>query len=715
MSITRELGHLDAPPSIKDILGGEAKLADLHGKIWTAASSVSSLCLKEIVGILRPKAGAFWRLPVYPGRLAPEAIEALPFSTRTKNVVAANSHLFSWPGLRFGDVLSTPLIGMTSAIEFACVAESAVELGLARSGATSGGTRPGEERRALSKIHSFFQAVSLWGDGEAKSARLAGVLPDPSPEWPPEVRNLWLEMGRIETGTLAARAAGDRAAPRLTAQGIADLDEKRSAVAMERVFAVKNAATLAALGRRFDLTRERIRQIEKRTLETLKRFSSEEYLPVARRAESIRDRLGSAVQERHPAVKDALDRAVEDFDGEYSDIRETARSLLLWLAGPYWVDDAWLLRDGGLPGKSVDALLERRDERGLISHRGIDQALSGLGIHQEHHLPWVRRLGKFMQVEDGLICLHGFFPDKALSLLRYFNRPMTAEELLAYTGSQNARGSRHRLIEDPRFWKINVQGEFVPAGTPGYDEFSGIADMIVKEIESLGGRAPHPHLVEKISRLHGVRESSVVSYLKTPKFVSKNGVVRVRGSKDAVRMATDISKASACYRFGRGVWGWRAKIDKDAVRGSGRSIPRAFARKLGCDIGDKIKVPTEFGEVTLSWPMASTAGASIGSLRRVLDHHGARPGDYLFVKATEPVVTFSFLKREKVDNAGSGPVRLALLLGGVGCATKTDAIARISAALDIGRTPKAGILAEAGRRLAARGETALAALISDPS
>lgn len=33
---------------------------------------------------------------------------------------------------------------------------------------------------------------------------------------------------------------------------------------MERLFAVKNAATLAALGRRFDLTKERIRQIEKR-------------------------------------------------------------------------------------------------------------------------------------------------------------------------------------------------------------------------------------------------------------------------------------------------------------------------------------------------------------------------------------------------------------------------------------------------------------------
>ncbi len=714
--IATELGHLDAPPSVKKVLGGEAKIADLHGKIWTAADAVDGPCLKEIVGILKPKAGALWRLPVFPGRLAPKAIEDLPFSTRTKNVVAANSAVFSWPGLRFGDVLSTPSVGMASAVEFACVAESAVAAGLARRGAASGETRSDddEERRALSRIHSFFQAASCWGAGEAESALLADVLPDPLPEWPRELKDLWLEMGRLETGTLIERVSSDRAAPRLTARGIADLDEKQSAIAAERVFAVKKPATLAALGRRFGLTRERIRQIEKKTMRKLERFSSDECLPVTRRAESVRDRLGGAVQENHPMIADALDRAVEDFDGEYSDIKGTARSLLLWLAGPYRADEGWLLLDDELPRKSVEELLKRRDARGLIDHRGIDRALSGLGIHQEHHLSWVKRLGKFMHVDDGVICMHGFFPDKALALLRYFDRPMTTDELLTYAGGRNTRGSRNRLIEDPRFWKINVQGEFVPAGTPGYHEFSGIADMIVKEIDSLGGRAPHPHLVEKISRLYGVRKNSVVSYLKTPMFVAKDGFVRVRGSKDAVRVATDISKTPACYLFGRGVWGWRTKIDKDTVRGSGRSVPRAFARRLGCDVGKKIKTPTEFGEVTLSWPMASTAGSSIGSLKRALDHYGARPGDYLFVKATKPRLTFLFLKREKVDGAASDLIRLALLLGGVDCATKAGAVARITEALDIDRASRAAAIAEAARRLSARGETALAALLSGP-
>lgn len=210
MPVAKNLGHLDAPPSVKDILGGGAKVADLHGRIWSAADSVDRPCLKEIVGLLRAKAGAIWRLPVYPERLVPNAMEALPFSTRTRNAVAANARAFSRPDLRFSDALSAPSVGMASAIEFACVAESAVADGLAQGGATSGG----EERQALAKIHSFFQAVSFWGAGEAKSARLAGVLPDPSPEWPPEIRDLWLEMGRIETGALAERADDDRAAPR---------------------------------------------------------------------------------------------------------------------------------------------------------------------------------------------------------------------------------------------------------------------------------------------------------------------------------------------------------------------------------------------------------------------------------------------------------------------------------------------------------------------
>lgn len=163
----------------------------------------------------------------------------------------------------------------------------------------------------------------------------------------------------------------------------------------------------------------------------------------------------------------------------------------------------------------------------------------------------------FMQVEDGLVRLHGSFPDKALSLLRYFNRPMTAEELLAYTGSQNARGSRHRLSEDPRFWKINAQGEFVPAGTPGYDEFGGIAEMIIKEIKARGGRAPHGHLVEKISRLRGVRKSTVISRLKTPMFVTEDGFARVRDGKDAIARTRTSARPppAACSGGESGVGG----------------------------------------------------------------------------------------------------------------------------------------------------------------
>lgn len=559
MPVAKNLGHLDAPPSVKDILGGGAKVADLHGRIWSAADSVDRPCLKEIVGLLRAKAGAIWRLPVYPERLVPNAMEALPFSTRTRNAVAANARAFSRPDLRFSDALSAPSVGMASAIEFACVVESAAAAGVSRRGAADGDRRPsaGGEPPALARIHSFFHALSSWGSGEAGLARLADALPEPLPEWPEEVRSLWSDVGRVEAGALAGAASSRLSVPRLVAQGIADLGERRLAVAEERVFAVKNAATLAALGRRFRVTRERIRQVEKETLHRLQRFSRGEHLAVSRRAESIRDRLGGAAPEGHPAIKDALDRAVEDFGGEHSDIRGTARALLLWLAGPYRVDGAWLLRDGGLPEKSLEALLRRRDGRGLISRESVEEALDGLGINREHHPPWVERLGRFMRVEEGLIHMHGHSLDKALSLLRYHSRPMSAEELLARTGGKSVHGLRQRLIEDPRFWKINAQDEFVPAGTPGYDEFGGIAEMIIKEIKARGGRAPHGHLVEKISRLRGVRKSTVISRLKTPMFVTEDGFARVRDGKDAIARTRTSARPppAACSGGESGVGG----------------------------------------------------------------------------------------------------------------------------------------------------------------
>ncbi len=714
-SVLNLYSYLDAPQTIKKILGNHATLAELDGDIWSIADSVSGDCLAEIVDILKPRFNKFKHLRIYSDEQVPQFLETLPFSIRTKNAIRAYPEKFSQPQLRFNDVISVPAVGVRSAIEFACVVESAAENSTQfEFGPNKVAYFDTEESPEFSRITSFFKVVSAWALGEQKLASLASALPSPQPEWPQEIKNIWTELENITTEKLAGDALNHYSVPKLITQELGSMDERLLDIAKERIFVVKDSATLEELGSKFNVTRERVRQLEQKTLSKLERFKSDEYLPVLRRAESLCGRLGSAVQENHSVVKDALNWVVEDFDEKHSD-KQLVKSLLFWLAGPYQVHQNWLLDDKELPTKTINALLECRDQQGLIDRNNIYEILNNLRIHEENHLLWLEHLGKFLQVEDGLIYFQGSILDKAYSILQYFARPMTVERILDYIGSGSVRGVRQRLIDDPRFWRINKQNEFVLAGTEGYDEYTGITDEIIQELELCGGQAPYSHLVEKLSRIYGVKENSVVAYLSTPMFIKdQNSIVRIRDDEDDINIVTDITRSSACYLLDRGTWCWRTKIDKDAVRGSGRLIPNAFAQQLGCDIGNKVEVPTELGEITLSWPLTSTTGAYVGSLRQALDYYGATIGDYLFIKATEPNVTFSLLKQDQLDAVDFNLVKLALLFGNIGCTTENEAVSVIAAALDITQTSKEATLIEARQKLISRGETGLSQFIQKP-
>ncbi len=355
-----------------------------------------------------------------------------------------------------------------------------------------------------------------------------------------------------------------------------------------------------------------------------------------RRAVSLRDRLGSAILMRQSFVDDALNWSVEDFDKDDVE-KQTAKALLFWLAGPYQVFENWLLTEIELPQLTIATLLECSDERGLIAQQTATEIMNNLGIKNEYHQMWLEHLNRFLLLEEGLIYFHGSILEKAKSLLQYFSRPMTVEEMLDFIGGDCIRSVRQRLIDDPRFWRINKQNEFVLAGEKGYDEYTGITDEILQELELCGGQAPITYLVEKLARIYGVKESSVIAYLSTPLFTKdENGIVRVRDTERGFSVSTNIEKSAACYLTDDGTWCWRVKIDKDIMRGSGRLIPDAFAQQLGCDVGNKIEVSTECGSITVSWPLSSTTGASIGSLRQAMNYYGASLGDYLFIKATKP-------------------------------------------------------------------------------
>ena len=712
-SVIEKIGHIDAPQEIKAILGEGARFSDINN-IWEKVDNVSNECLVEIIDTINSHRKKIRDCKIHSSDFSSENLNDLPLTARSKNVVFSNLTQILSPSLTLGDLIDMRRMGLKSAIETASVIEEvAVNINLSRQINSLSNTSKNENNTFLSQVTLFFIALSSWAAGEKKFQTLVDALPVEIDEWPNEIKLLWSEIGKANTYALAGENAKAYSIKELIRQIYILMDVRQRNIALDRIFPVKADSTLEEIGSKFNITRERVRQIEKITLRSLNQLDHKSFLPLKRTAHSLKHKLGSAIPKEILEIDQILNEITDSFENLSE--KQFAKGILLWLAGPYQQFDDWIIAKKEIQTLTLTSLREAQCQQGFIQFDRVTNILNSYGIKQDYHERWLKKLGCFLNVEEGVIEFDGNILEKSKKLLKYFNRPLTAEEMIEYIGSDSVRSLRQRLIDDPNFWRINKQNEFVLAGTDGYDEYTGITDEIIQELELCGGWASADHLIRKLSSVYGVKENSIVAYLNTPMFIKdENGVVRVRDEDEYINTYTDITKTAACYLSEEGIWRWRFKIDKDALRGSGRLIPNAFAQHLGCDIGDKIELPTEFGNTKLSWPLASTTGASIGSLRSVLDHFVAELEDYLFVEATKPSITFKLLKYSQVDSEDSNLVKLAYLLGFTSCDTEEDAIPSIASALSIGTKTQEAILIEARQKLDSRGETDLAELIEQP-
>lgn len=712
-----ELGHIAVPESFRDALGSQATLSAFNVGCWEKLEAVSEDGLRELVEIVRPKLASLKHLVIRSSQPLRRPVQYLPFSTRTRNAVSQNLRVFAAQQLTIGDVLSVPAFGARSMIEFACVIEAATgqtdvlryELGSSDKSRVDAMSMPAE-------IMLAFQGLAAYAAGERDLETLDSVLPVAPEIWPDEIRQLWDNLGKVRCREVAGDLAKRYSVAELLAQAVGPIEPRLREIIADRVTVTGHAITLEMIGDRIGVTRERVRQLEKKALGHLERLRQAEFRPVLRRSQALAERLGVAVPVNDDSIEGALDWVSDDLRNISGMDMSFAKALLLWLAGPYKVRHDWLLARKHLPRLTLDALVDCQDERGLILDANVADALSRFGIKEPYHEAWIHRLRHFQRVEDGYIHFQGSVLEKARALIRYHGRPLTVEEMIERIGSESIRSVRQRLIDDPGFWRINKQSQFVIAGTAGYDEYTGIADEIVQEIEACGGQAPFEHLVEKLARVYGVKESSVIAYLNTPMFSrDHDDIVRIRDASVRIDVTTDISRTAACYRNEHEIWFWRVLIDDNIARGSGRLVPNAFAQLLGCDLGQKIEVDSECGPITVSWPLASTTGAAIGSLRQAMAHCDAEVGDYLFVRATKPAITFARLDRNTLNDAESGLIRLSLLLGYERAFDDVKALEHIAVVLGISHSSADQSRMAARRLLQARGETDLAELIAAPT
>ena len=653
MFIRKKLGRRNAPKSLCQLAGENIKLSELDSSLWMKIDSVDRNTRIELVNAIRPHIRKIPNAPIWKKAISEEQLKSLPFSPRTISIVFSNIKALQKESANFREILMLPKCGVSSAIEIACLAETYNESNIEY------------EEEHEKKIEVAVEATEL--------------------EVPNLVRS---HLGR--------------------------LDSRLKTIAEERIFKTGKITVLEILGRKFDgITRERVRQVERKVYDMLEFAKSNvEMKPVLERTHWLSTEIGSAIPvKKKRLVTKLLDKITEDFEFKNKDEKKLIHGYLLWCAGPYKEKNGWLINQNVKLNSSLKKLLSGTDYRGLVTHEVVEVVLNELDIKSEHHNDWIQHLKVFRGFQEGYILYKGSIIEKAVSYLNYRQAPVQVKELAEYVGSTSIRSACQRFVSSGKLWRININNEFVVAGNENYKPYNGITAEIINSIEENGGEASIDEIIDDFTTSFGVKKNSVIGFLGAPIFERTDGMVSLRQTVDDVISSSDVLKSVSCYKGGTDTWVWKLQVNKDTLRGSGKQISNGLALHVGCQLGDKINVPTEFGGVTFSWPIHTPYGASIGSLRLPALGLGAQVGDYLFVQSKRGNLSFKLLPKSKLEKEKVKMKKAAMLMGADGVKNKSEALNFIAKALAIRAKKPEKIIEQAKSLLVTRHESTLAEMI----
>jgi hypothetical protein len=406
--------------------------------------------------------------------------------------------------------------------------------------------------------------------------------------------------------------------PRYAAlQLISEFDDRESAT-LERVLDFDGSArTLESIGVELGVTRERVRQIEKIAkvkLETA--LSQPAYRSIGVAAKRFRLRFGSAVPEAD---------LLSEFEQSPPGILDR---LILHVAGPYVLRNGWfsirevtpltdLVRNSFLAVAtrgvaSTDELRAALDEHDVRLER-VDRLLEAVGLRRfdEQVVDWTGSLG-----------------EKSALVLRVHGTPMRLDELVEQVRPNNPRSLGAQL---------NSTSGILRTGLKRYglvewdlDAFEGTAGEMCRHLQS--GPRQVADLARELSEEFGISEASVKMLAgRHPQFLLEGSAVQIRPADQPYLPQSSLENSRGCFLVD-GVWALKIVVDHDAIRGSGRQIPEAFALHLGLQPLEKSKVESPVGPISLGWGQHP----SIGSVRSLVIETGAKQGDLMFVKRIRP-------------------------------------------------------------------------------
>jgi hypothetical protein len=402
------------------------------------------------------------------------------------------------------------------------------------------------------------------------------------------------------------------------------LTQRELIVLLERTLAFDNQPTLDDLGRRFLITRERVRQIEGNTLRRVVELGRRSK-PVGEARMQLARELGTASPMSSATL---LDRWAEFTDDPAEAL---ARPILLHLAGPYRPDRGWYVMPGPEHrlAQSIQALVE---DGSLPLATAIAAAVKG-GVPEAHAVAWLERLDGIRVRDDRVMRWSGSALDRLLPILTQAKEPLSLEEISSSLDDRwSLRYLADALAQDQRYMRVGL--DHWALSSWGMSAFSTIENAIADELRTAGRALPIDEIAPALASRYGVREGSVRAAAAGDRFAREAGTVTFATSRRARSLdgfARSCSYTKDLFRLDGG-WAMRLIVDREVLRGSGRPISTALPHEAGLLPGTSARWETPHGPLTLSWGRGQP---TIGSVRSAAYALSAVEGDLLFAQVLD--------------------------------------------------------------------------------
>ncbi len=476
--------------------------------------------------------------------------------------------------------------------------------------------------RSEERLLIALRALSAWGLRVRNLKHLSDLMsiaPNTGP-MPRVLSEQWAACRDIRLLDLADSELASVTLDDLAEILLTGFDDQRRVVFERRIV---EGRKLEEVGQELGVTRERIRQVQQDVEKRISaRLQTRAFLLLHWRAAELQQRLGAAAPLDHPVTLRALSAV---FEGASSDSAMLLRPLTLQLAGPYQERDGWLMLE---PASTINAktLQEHCNEFGLLPIALAREWLSDNDINADFHDAWLEKFGGFRRIDDTLVVWPRNIVDKCVALLALRNEPADAKTLVELVGEgHNVRGVHTRFFEEDRLVRVNRTHWALRAW--GMEEYTGITDEIAQRIEEAGGQIELQHVVRMVAQQFSVKESSVAAYSAAPMFVMEDDVIRLRRDDEPFVVTEGLKEVKGVYRTAEDRISLLVIVDREVLRGSGRPLDPAVALELGVKPGGRRLFQYENGELTISWPLTSAFGPSLGSIRVLVERAGALKGE----------------------------------------------------------------------------------------